>query len=53
MTIHLKTEKIIIKVNSKYFRPNEVDNLRGNPAKAKNKLFPIAQGFIFLLKSNG
>ncbi len=33
-----KTKKIIIKVNSRYFRPNEVENLRGNPAKAKKEL---------------
>ena len=36
--IDIKTKKIIIKVNSKYFRPNEVDNLRGNPQKAKKAL---------------
>ncbi len=36
--IDINTKKTIIKVNSKYFRPNEVDNLRGNPAKAKKKL---------------
>ena len=36
--IDLKSGKIIVKVNSKYFRPNEVDNLRGNSNKAKNSL---------------
>ena len=36
--IDTETRKVIIKVNSKYFRPNEVDNLRGNPAKAKKEL---------------
>ena len=36
--IDIKTKKIIIKVNPKYFRPNEVDNLRGNPKKAKKAL---------------
>ncbi len=30
--------KIIVKVNPKYFRPNEVDNLRGNSNKAKKNL---------------
>ena len=33
-----KYKKIIIKVNPKYFRPNEVDNLRGNPNKAQKEL---------------
>ena len=36
--IDVKTKKIIIKVNPKYFRPNEVDNLRGNSSKAKKEL---------------
>lgn len=36
--IDLKTKKIIIKVNPKYFRPNEVDYLRGNSLKAKKEL---------------
>ena len=36
--IDLKSGNIIVKVNSKYFRPNEVDNLRGNSNKAKNSL---------------
>ena len=31
-------KKIIIKVNAKYFRPNEVDNLRGNSSRAKKEL---------------
>ena len=30
--------KIIIKVDKKYFRPNEVDYLRGNPKKAQKEL---------------
>lgn len=33
-----KTGKTIIEVDSKYFRPTEVDLLIGNPAKAKDKL---------------
>ena len=36
--IDTKTKKIIIKVNPKYFRPNEVDNLRGSPLKAQKEL---------------
>ena len=30
--------KLIIEVNPKYFRPSEVDSLRGNPEKAKKEL---------------
>ena len=30
--------KVIIKVNSRYFRPTEVERLLGNPEKAKKKL---------------
>ena len=36
--IDKQTNKIIIKVNGKYYRPNEVENLRGNPSKAKKDL---------------
>ena len=36
--IDKKTKKMIIKVNPKYFRPNEVDNLRGNSLKAQREL---------------
>lgn len=32
------TDKIIIKINKKFFRPAEVDVLLGNPAKAEEKL---------------
>ena len=31
-------QKPIIKIDKKYFRPLEVDHLRGNPNKAKNLL---------------
>ncbi len=31
-------EKIVIKVDSKYFRPSEVDSLLGDPSKARKKL---------------
>ena len=33
-----KTDKIIIEIDPKYFRPSEVDLLIGDPAKAKEKL---------------
>ena len=36
--IDLKSGNTIIKVNPRYFRPNEVDNLRGNSNKAKKEL---------------
>ena len=36
--INTKTNKVIIKVNPKYFRPSEVNYLKGNYAKAKKKL---------------
>ncbi len=32
------TGKIIIEIDSRYFRPAEVENLLGNPTKAKNNL---------------
>lgn len=32
------TGKILVEVDSKYFRPAEVDQLLGDPSKAKNKL---------------
>nr|MDA3789049.1 GDP-mannose 4,6-dehydratase [Desulfobacula sp.] len=36
--IDTKTGKTIIVVDSKYFRPTEVETLLGNPAKAREKL---------------
>ena len=36
--INIKNQKIIIKINPKFFRPSEVNMLRGNPSKAKKKL---------------
>jgi len=33
-----KTGRVLVKVNTKYYRPAEVDMLIGNPAKAKEKL---------------
>ena len=36
--IDKNTGNILIKVNSKYFRPSEVDELLGDPSKAKEKL---------------
>ena len=32
------TGKILVKINEKYFRPNEVELLLGDPSKAENKL---------------
>ena len=36
--INIKNQKIIIKISPKFFRPSEVNMLRGNPSKAKKKL---------------
>ena len=36
--INKKTKDIIIKVSSQYFRPNEVDYLRGDYSKARKLL---------------
>jgi len=36
--IDTKTNKTVIKVDKKYFRPAEVENLLGDPTKAKEKL---------------
>ena len=36
--IDKKTNKTIIKINKKYFRPNEVNHLKGNFSKARKKL---------------
>ncbi|MDO9413968.1 MAG: GDP-mannose 4,6-dehydratase [Pseudolabrys sp.] len=33
-----KTERTLVRIDPRYFRPTEVDNLRGNPAKAREKL---------------
>jgi len=30
--------QVVVRVDSRYFRPTEVDQLKGNPAKAKEKL---------------
>ena len=44
-------KKIIIKIDKKYFRPNEVDYLRGNAKKAKQKLnFKPKYSFFSLAK---
>ena len=34
----LEIGNVIVKVDSKYFRPSEVETLQGNPSKAKTKL---------------
>jgi GDPmannose 4,6-dehydratase len=36
--IDIKTNKTIISINKKYFRPNEVDYLKGDSFKAKKEL---------------
>ena len=36
--INKKTRKTIIEVDSRYFRPNEVEHLCGDPTKAKEQL---------------
>ncbi|QNK75211.1 GDP-mannose 4,6-dehydratase [Variovorax sp. PAMC28562] len=36
--IDIKTGKTLVKVNSKFYRPSEVDLLIGDPARAKQKL---------------
>lgn len=36
--IDIKTGKVLVEVNEKYFRPTDVDNLWGNPTKAKTLL---------------
>jgi GDPmannose 4,6-dehydratase len=36
--IDVKTNKIIVEVDSQYYRPCEVDELLGNPQKAKDIL---------------
>ena len=36
--INIKTKKVIIKINSNFFRPSEVNILKGNMSKAKKKL---------------
>ena len=45
-------KKIIIKIDKKYFRPNEVNYLKGNPKKAQKKLnFKPKYSFIKLVKN--
>ena len=36
--VDVKTGKVLVEVDSKYFRPCEVEQLLGNPTKAKTKL---------------
>ena len=44
-------KKIIIKIDKKYFRPNEVNYLRGNSKKAYKKLnFKPKYSFINLVR---
>ena len=45
-------KKTIIKIDKKYFRPNEVDYLKGNPKKAQKKLnFKPKYSFTSLVKN--
>ena len=45
-------KKIIIKIDKKYFRPAEVNYLKGNPKKAQKKLnFKPKYSFIKLVKN--
>jgi GDPmannose 4,6-dehydratase len=41
--IDRKSDRVIIKVNSKYFRPTEVDLLLGDPGKANRRLGWVAE----------
>jgi GDPmannose 4,6-dehydratase len=36
--INVKNNEVLVEVDPKYFRPNEVDQLLGNPTKAETKL---------------
>ena len=36
--INNKTKELLIRVDKKYFRPNEVNSLKGRPYKIKNTL---------------
>ena len=49
--INLETNEVIIKVNPKFYRPAEVDYLRGSSKKAKSKLkWKVKTGFKQLVK---
>ena len=37
-TIDSKNNRVLVRINKKFFRPAEVNFLRGNSKKAKNKL---------------
>jgi GDPmannose 4,6-dehydratase len=41
--IELKTGRVLIKVNPRYYRPTEVEQLLGDPAKAREKLGWVAK----------
>ena len=46
-----KTERVLVRVDSRYFRPTEVDSLLGNPEKARRKLgWNHRVGFAELVK---
>ncbi|QEE16010.1 GDP-mannose 4,6-dehydratase [Promethearchaeum syntrophicum] len=50
--IDKNTEKLLVEVDPKYFRPTEVDQLQGDPSKAKKVLGwnPMATSFELLVK---
>jgi GDPmannose 4,6-dehydratase len=50
--IDVKSGKVLVEVDPKYFRPCEVEQLLGNPAKAKNILGwnPTKTSFSELIK---
>ena len=46
---NLKNKMIVVRINKKYFRPNEVDNLIGNATKAKKILKWTSKTSIYQL----
>ena len=49
--MNMAEKKTIIKIDKKYFRPNEIDYLRGSSKKAYKKLnFKPKYSFINLVK---
>ena len=44
--IDVKTGKVLVEVDSKYFRPAEVEQLLGDPTKARTLLGWIQEGLL-------
>ena len=40
------TKKVLVEIDSKYYRPSEVNNLLGDPSKAKKFLAESIQNFF-------